>query len=132
MHRSSRRDNFSKYYYTSSVFSGLVFFCFVEVISLELRLPKGTPLSFGLKTTLCCFFAFAAVLTVLEESYQNIIIQALFSQGLYFFCFVEVISLELRLPKGTPLSFGLKTTLCCFFAFAAVLIVLEEIKTRRF
>ena len=64
---SSRRDNSPEFIYKALWFHRALFFAYRRIISLELRLTKVKPLSFGLKTTLSCFYGFTAVLTVLEE-----------------------------------------------------------------
>ena len=64
---SSRRDNSPEFIYKALWFHRALFFAYRRIISLELRLTKVRPLSFGLKTTLSCFYSFAAVLTVLQE-----------------------------------------------------------------
>ena len=48
---------------------------------------------------------------------------------LCFFAYRRIISLKPRLTKAKPLSFGLKTVINCFYGFAAVLTVQQEIIT---
>ena len=64
---SSRRGNSPEFICKALWFHRALFFAHRRIISLELRLTKVKPLSFGLKTVINCFYGFAAVLTVLEE-----------------------------------------------------------------
>ena len=66
---------------------------------------------------------------------QNILKKARLWLGLFHFDYIErtalpcilITPLEPRLTKVKPLSFGLKTVINCFYGFAAVLTVQQEI-----